>query len=249
MRKALLLLVVLAGIVAGCEDKYKDPDPKAMGYDYYPLEIGAYRIYNVTDIKFKFNKGDTLRFQMRERIDTSFYDQTNALVYKVIRSVRTNENSIWKDDSVMTVSISNNMVQLTRDNTKYVKLVFPIKEGGEWVGDAFNDHFYNDNVVLIRNSKIRDGKELYTYANVGASYDVGEINFPNTVTVIQNSPETYPIRIDERKEVYAEGVGLVYRIYNRVVFEPCADDQCEFGEGYKLDGHERHEELITYGTR
>ena len=247
MRKALLLLVVLAGLIAGCEEKYKDADPQAMGYGYYPLEIGAYRIYNVTDIKFKFNVGDTTRFQMRERIDTSFIDQTKTFSYKVIRSVRPDEKSVWVDDSVMITSLANNMVMLTKDNTKYVKLVFPVKEGGEWVGDAYNDHFYNDKVVTDRYSKLRNNKEVYTYEKVGISYQVGELNFPKTITVVQNGPDETKLIMDERREVYAEGLGRIYRIFNRAVYAPCANDQCEYGESFKLDGHERHEELISYG--
>lgn len=247
MRKALLLLAFLTGFITGCEDKYKDVGPDAMGYSYYPLAVGDYRIYNVTDIKFKFNVGDTTRFQMRERVDTSFYDQTQTLNYKIVRSIRQNPNATWEDDSVMVVAKLDGMVLLTKDNTKYVKLVFPIREGVEFVGDAYNDHLYNDSVVPVRGTKIRNEKELYTYENVGAPYTTAAQTFPNTITVVQNGPNSYQVRLDKRHEVYAENVGLVYRVFNRVVIADCTPDNCNYGENYKLDGHERHEELISYG--
>jgi hypothetical protein len=243
MRKALLLLVVLAGFAAGCENKYKDPDPQAMGHEYYPLEVGDYRVYDVTDIRFLDNLGDTNRFQIRERVDTSFYDQTNKQVYKIIRSIRLNEGSQWVDDSVIVVSMLDNLVLLTKDNTKYVKLVFPVKEGSEWIGDLFNARLAETN----RESKIRDGKELYTYADVGVSLKLGELYFPKTVTVVQNSPDVFKTRLDERREVYAEGVGLVYKVFNRVVYSACFEDDCKNGPNFKLDGHERHEVLIANG--
>ncbi|WP_299708593.1 hypothetical protein [uncultured Pontibacter sp.] len=243
MRKALLLLVVLATFVAGCDNKYKDPDPQAMGYDYYPIEVGNYRVYNVTDIRFRDNVGDTSRFQMRERVDTSFHDQTGQLVYKVVRSIRPNDRSAWLDDSVMVVAKTERMVMLTKDNTKYVKLVFPVKEGTEWVGDIYNTKL----APFGTTNKVRDGKEVYTFTNVGVPFIIGESNFQTTATVIQKSSINSSLNLDERYEVYELGTGLAYRLFNRASYSPCNVDECLFGEEYKLEGHERHEILIDHG--
>ncbi|TPE43172.1 hypothetical protein [Pontibacter mangrovi] len=243
MRRALLLLVVLAGLVAACEDKYKDPDPKAMGYDYYPLEEGDWRIYNVTDIRYMSNVGDTTRFQLRERVDTTFLDQTGALNYKIIRSVRDEEGDEWVDDSVMTVVKTELNVILTKNNTKYVKLVFPIKEGKEWVGDA-----YNNNLAFDYAEKVRNGKELYSFSNIGVSYDLNGISYPNTVEVIHGDYHSDDVNLDERKEVYAKDIGLIYRYHNVIVFcNQTESKDCVYGIGFKLHGHERHEELISHG--
>lgn len=238
-----MLLVVLAGFLAGCENKYKDPDPQAMGYEYFPLEIGDYRIYDVTDIRFTSNVGDTTRFQMRERVDTSFTDQTNQLVYKVVRSIRFNPNSAWIDDSVLVAAKLDNMVLLTKNNTKYVKLVFPVKEGGEWIGDLYNDRIAGGG----RQSKIRNDKEVYTYSSVGRPYQEWGLNYPNTITVSQDSTSSTVI-YDKRQEVYAEAVGLIYRLANRLRYcEDTESKQCSYGTDYIVSGHERHEVLVSHG--
>ncbi|WP_266205734.1 hypothetical protein [Pontibacter kalidii] len=237
MSRALLLLVVLAGLVAACEDKYKDPDPKVMGYDYYPLEVGDWRIYDVIDIRYMSDVGDTTRFQLRERVDTTFYDQTNTLNYKIIRSVRANENTPWVDDSVMTVVKTDLHVILTKNNTKYVKMVFPVKEGKIWAGDAYNDRVNSSSE-----------KEPYTFDKLGESFTVNGVTYDSTVTVIQGEPTEDLSTLDERKEVYSKGVGAIYRLFNRIVY--CRDTEskeCPFGEGYKIHGHERHEKLISHG--
>ncbi|PRY15558.1 hypothetical protein CLV24_102180 [Pontibacter ummariensis] len=235
MRKALLLLVVWAGIAAGCDSKEEEYVPQSMGYDYYPLAVGDYRIYDVTDIKFQHNVGDTTRYQLKERVDMTFYDQTNTLNYKIRRSVRPDANSRWKDDSVLVVSKTDLMVLLTQDNTTYVKLVFPVKEGKAWEGDAYN------------NRTVGNVKERYSYSSVGESFFVNGVTYDTTVTVVQGQPTDDMNRLDDRQEVYAKGVGLVYRLLNRVAFSPCTPDQCEFGENFKLDGRERHERLVSYG--
>jgi len=239
MRKALLLLVVLAGFAAGCENKYKDPDPEVMGQEYYPLEVGDYRIYDVTDIRFSYDKGDTSRFQMRERVDTSFYDQTNTLVFKIIRSVRPNASREWVDDSVMVVSKSEKMVLLTKDNNKFVKLVFPVKEGLTFIGNAFNN--------IEKSTSSPNSKEKYLYSNVGAPFEVKGQKYENTATVIQGTPVN-DVQVKERKEVYSKGVGLVYRLFNRIVYcEGSELRDCPMGENFKHSGHERHEVLIANG--
>jgi hypothetical protein len=243
MRKALLLLVVLATFVAGCENKYKDPDPQAMGYDYYPIEIGDFRVYDVTDIRFRDNRGDTTRFQMRERVDTSFIDQTGQLVYKVVRSIRPNDRSAWLDDSVMVVAKTERMVLLTKDNTKYVKLVFPVKEGTEWVGDIYNTRV----VTPGSGSKVRNDKEVYTYYHVGQPYQVIDQNYPKTVTVWQSSPDSFNTKVDERFEVYNEGIGLLHRVFKRLIFEDCSTENCDDVAQVIESGHEREEILLSHG--
>ncbi|MCX2739193.1 hypothetical protein [Pontibacter anaerobius] len=251
MRRALLFLVVLAGFVVACEDKYKDPDPNVMGYDYYPLEVGDYRIYNVTDIRFMSDVGDTTRFQLRERVDTTFFDQTNTLTYKIIRSIRGNENQEWVDDSVMVVTKSDAMVVETRNNTKHVKLVFPVKEGFTWLGDAYNNNkeaSYKPDPATNRRSDYYLIKESYTFENVGQAFSINDTTYSKTLTVVQGTPIETWIGYDDRKEVYAEGVGMVYRLYTRIIYCNAMESKdCTYGIGYKLHGHERHEKLISYG--
>ncbi|SFF82216.1 hypothetical protein [Pontibacter chinhatensis] len=252
MRRALLLLVVaLAGLVAACEDKYKDPDPKIMGYDYFPLEVGQYRVYDVMDIRFMSDVGDTSRFQLRERVDTTFVDQTGKLNYKIIRSVRANENMNWIDDSVMVVTKSDAMVMLTKNNTKYVKMVFPVKEGQTWLGDAYNNNTgedYKPDPNTNKRAEYYLTKEDYTFENVGKPYTVNGNTFSNTATVIQGTPIETWIGLNDRKEVYAEGVGMVYRLFTRIVYCNASESKdCTYGIGYRLHGHERHEKLIDHG--
>lgn len=242
MRRALLLLVVLSAFVAGCESKYKDPDPQAMGYDYYPLEIGQYRVYNVTDIRFSSNIGDTTRFQLRERVDTSFHDQTGQLVYKVIRSIRPNYRAEWLDDSVIIVNKTERMVLISKDNTKYVKMVFPVSGNKKWEMDA-----YNSKVVVDSVAKLYVIKQQYIYENIDQPFAVNGVEFSNTVTVKPVVPDIVG-RLDDRREIYSRNIGLVYRIYNKVTYCELANrNDCPKYEDWRDVGHEREEILIEHG--
>ncbi|WP_439882827.1 hypothetical protein ACSX1A_06595 [Pontibacter sp. MBLB2868] len=241
VNKALFVFLLLAVLAVGCKENYVEPDKEALGLAYYPLEIGDYRIYNVLDIRYKFNVGDTTRFQIKERVDTTFYDQSDKLTYKIIRSVRPNEGSEWVDDSVMVITKTESMLLLTKNNTKYVKLVFPVKEGAVWVGDAYNDHVAPGWI----GNKI-NGKEVYTYESVGQPFEVSGEVYPETTEVIHGDFKNDGVVYNDRKEVYAKGVGLIYSLYKRIDY--CSTQGCNFAEGYKLQGHERYESLISYGS-
>ncbi|MFT2007621.1 hypothetical protein ACMA1I_03015 [Pontibacter sp. 13R65] len=243
MKKTLFLFAVAAGLSTACTEKFVEPDPTAIGLDYYPVKVGDFRIYNVTDIRFRNNIGDTTRFQLRERVDTSFYDQTNTLTFKIVRSVRANNTMAWQDDSVMVVTKSDKFVTETKDNTKRVKMVFPVRSGKEWRADAFNANLDENR-----------SKEMYSFQEVGAPATVGGASYNQTVTVIHGTPADNLVQLDDRKEVYANNVGMVYRLFKKVTY--CNDSEsktCPFRRPpeppYKLYGHEREETLQTYGTR
>src|SRR5688500_18482520 len=99
MIRNLLCWVILAFVVVSCDKSYVTPDPVARGLNFYPLEVGDYRIYAVKDIKYQHNEPTERNFQMREWVVDSFMDQTNTLTYKIIRSIRPNAESPWEDDS------------------------------------------------------------------------------------------------------------------------------------------------------
>lgn len=249
MIKNLLGWVFLLVVLAGCTESAA-PDPAKMGYRYYPIEVGDYRIYFVTNIRTQFDKGDTTRFFLREVVKSSFVDQTNTLNYRIERSLRPSNRSQWVADSVFVVTKSLTNVILTKDNTKRVKLVFPVKEDKTWAGDAYNNNGYFDPEEQTITH------EPYSYEKVNQSFVFNDKHFiynntalqlDSTATVIQGEPRDDKIMSDHRKEVYAAGIGMVYRLFSRAVYAPCSDDACEFGEGYVLNGHERHEVLIEHG--
>lgn len=234
----ILLLVVLAG----CADSAA-PDPSRMGYQYYPLAVGDYRDYYVTDIRFRFDQGDTSRFLMREVVKSTFTDQTNTLNYRMERFIRPDSSSPWRADSVFLVSKSLTNVIHTKDNTKRVKMVFPVRNGKTWFGDAYND-------ILVH-----EEKEPYTYASVHEPFEFNNskliynntgIRFDSSATVIQGEPHESVTSLDDRKEVYAAGVGMVYRLFKRAVLcSPSDETSCEH---QIIEGHERHEVLIGHGN-
>ncbi|NDK54347.1 hypothetical protein [Pontibacter fetidus] len=237
MIKKMLCWFLLAFVVVSCDESYVTPDPEARGLNYYPLQVGNYRVYDVTDIEYQNNVPTEKHFQMREWVADSFLDQTNALTYKIIRSVRPDAQSEWLDDSVMTVTKDDKMVILTKDNTKYIKLVFPVTEGRTWEADAYNDHY-----------DYQGDREKHVYSNVGKPSVVNDVEFDKTASITILPPVAKPATdFYDRKEIYAYGVGKIYRLFHRLSFESCDPVDCSGDDNYILDGHKRTEILIDYG--
>ncbi len=228
MKKIGYLLVALTGLFYSCSETEEIND-QTTGKIYYPVEIGDFRIYNVTAVRLlQDTVSDSSSFQLRERVDTLYSNLAGEPTYKIIRSRRPTPDDVWIDDSVITVTVSNNQVRKQTSNVESVKMVFPIRDGKTW-----NPNVYNT---------LEPGRAFYT--NVGQPFSTDGKNYGKTTTVMVNDFVS-AISRDVRKEVYAENVGLVYKNYE--VIEFCNISACKFNLDYILRGNRRIEVLDSYG--
>jgi hypothetical protein len=95
---------------------------------------------------------------------------------------------------VWTQKRTGTTAERVEENLRFVKLEFPVAEGGNWNGNAFNNL----------------GTQQYKYVNVGKFADVGILQFDNTITVEQKNNVNL---VDEEVfyEIYAVDIGLVLR--------------------------------------
>ena len=234
-------MVLLAGFMAGCSTNTEEFDEAALGKAYYPLAIGDYRVYNVTDIRWLQNKReDSSVFQVRERVDTLFSNLAGEPTYKIIRSWRPTSLDPWVDDSVIMVTVSKNQVRRRFNNQDLVKLIFPVSENKSWSPNVYNNIDFdtiNGNVVA---------KPLRSrYTAVGQPFTVNGKTFDKTVTVMVNDFVSF-INKDVRTEVYAENIGMIYKKYE--ILDYCTQAPCNAGpDDFILTGYERIEELEAYG--
>ena len=98
-----------------------------------------------------------------------------------------------------------------QDQTNYVKLIFPIVNGYTWQGNQ-NANINNTAFTYLQNWN-------YNYRNLGMSYFNNQVEFPNTVTVLEDSESVNYPGVDAgvagyftyAEEVYAYNVGMVYK--------------------------------------
>jgi hypothetical protein len=238
-----LLMVICAGFLYGCSETEELGDAEA-GKTYFPLAIGDYRVYNVQFEEYL--QGDTVTkqsFQLRERVDTLFNNLAGQLTYKIIRSKRANSSENWIDDSLITVTVTNDQLIHQSGNLSLVKMVFPVKENQYWSPNVYNNLDFD----TLANGSAAPKLLRSHYTEVGQPFSVGNSYYPKTVKVVVNDEETF-INIDKREEVYAEDIGLVYKKYNIINYctqQPCGGIPDNYN--FILTGYTRIETLESYG--
>ena len=88
-------------------------------------------------------------------------------------------------------------------------------------------------------------EELYTYENTYQPLTFNYMDFNSTLKVIQEyNPDSIVMR-DERSEIYAENVGLIYK--ESIILHYCTENEC-LGKQIIEQGIDFRQELIGYGN-
>ncbi|PKK37614.1 hypothetical protein BWI96_03835 [Siphonobacter sp. SORGH_AS_0500] len=186
-------------------------DPQSAGYEYFPLEKGNYIVYDVTATQYAIAQDSTTsRYQIKEVVADSFPSLDGLASFRIERFRRNTSDQAWSIDSVWTARRTIDKAIRTENNIPYVKLTFPTYLDQRWNGNQLNG---------------LDEKE-YKVSRIHESMGVGGNNFPETLTVLQESKST-EIDLVNRQETYAKGIGLIRRERTELYY--CQSASC-FGQ-------------------
>lgn len=210
--RRVLAGLVLAGSLAGCKDATV-PAPET-GIDYYPLAVGNYWIYAVTDSAWSQatqgvpSVATASTYRVKETIKAIAADAAGLLTYQLFRAKLAPGATSYRDDSVFTVRASAQAVVLNHGNTPSVELVFPVKEGSVWNLNVFSNGA--DNIITDTTRKyVRVGKPFTTPTSGGSAAKT----YPVTLTTVDIGAvvEKSLIKRKSYQQVFAKGIGPVYR--------------------------------------
>lgn len=221
-------LIVLA-LMWGCgEDEKLAPDA---GAAYFPLQTSVYQVYAVTETHYQVTSAPmTSEYELMTHVVDSFSSVTGEFTWVIHRSKRATGADSWELLDTWSARTDGNAIILSEENTAYVKLQFPLREGTEWDGNTFNSL----------------GEDIYALKAVRRPLALNGVSFENTVTVEQELNEDRIVFRDERTEIYAENVGLVYR--EMVQLDYCTADAC-LGQQKVDEGVEMKMTIIDYGRK
>lgn len=194
-------LSVLALNMVSCTEEVQTPP--YMGYEYFPDSVGHFVTYRVDSIwtDDAFNRKDTFIFKLKEYTESKFLDNENRWSQRLERfKTDTNLDFVFSDISdVWFATRTAARAEKVEENSRYVKLIFPLAEDEQWNGNAFNT--------------LEDFDIDYKMYNVHQPFTVPvtNITFDSTVTVLQID-RVLPVATSYYSiEVYAKNVGLVYK--------------------------------------
>lgn len=199
--KNLALISIFSGIILFSSCK-KDADvikPRNLNQNYAGLIVGKYVIYDVdsTFYNVPFNITANYKFQIKEVIDSKYIDAEGNDAYRIVRYKKdTTISQNWEHQVVWNASITNNNYQKVEDNVRYVKLIFPVKEGKTWNGNSMN-------TLSSWN---------YEYLSSHQTQTIGSTVI-DSVTTITQFDDNNEILIQRQlyQEKYAANIGMVYK--------------------------------------
>lgn len=175
-------------------------------YEYYPYSIGHYVTYRVDSIFYTYSNPnyfrDTARYELKELIADTLYDNENALNYKIELYRRADSSAAWAIWKVWYLKPTVTNVQKVEDDIRFIKLVFPPQESAEWNGNIYVPT--TDPYTVYRDWN-------YVYSNVHQPYSINGFNFDSTLTVTAVDVTNNLITKTLHREVYAKNVGMIYR--------------------------------------
>ncbi len=217
------ILALVCGAAVGfssCKKETAVPSPDESAL--FPLDLGHYVVYNVDSVYYDDFQCLTsvFKMQMRYTVADTFTDNEGRPSFRFDVHLRRTDSMPWQPHQTFYVINTGSRLELVQNNLRYIKLIFPVREGQTWDGNAFIPEADQD-LQYFAGWK-------YRYTNVDQDMTVDDQSFTNTVTVEQtdeqlNDPGTQPCAYAYKtfsKEAYSSGVGLIYREITHWTYDP-----------------------------
>lgn len=227
----LLLAFAFTVVMFSCKKPDDSPAPPQAEQEYFPLEKGKWVIYDVDSTIWDdtFCVERFYHYQVMHTVADTFTDKVGRPSYRINTSIRKRPEDNWTAHQVFYATNTNVTLETVHDGQRFINLVFPIEEGFKWAGN---------NYILTEDPdySFYDGWE-YQYQHVGQEFNTGFKVFDKTITVEQvdraeSDPEVFPDVYASRtssREVFASGVGMIFREYFRWTYEPAKADASNTG--------------------
>jgi hypothetical protein len=200
----LLCLSLCGFFLNSCKNETENPDTQTFA-QYYPLAVGQYRIYQCDSLFYNDFTGqtDTFRFWIKERLESAFTDNSGQTAYRIERYKRVYGSSAWTLNDVWMCSRTPFTAEKVEEDQRLVLLRFPLKDDLKWNRNALNN---------LGESEVKASNLHSTWNENYTAFDgtTLNLNYDSTVTVINTDP-TNLINEYRNTEVFAAGVGMIYR--------------------------------------
>jgi hypothetical protein len=228
MRYRLTLAAFLLFSVFSCTEKTEEFPTEPLS-DYLPLIPGKYITYRIDSLTLTdFGKSlETHSYQVKHIVDSEITDNLGRPSFRIYRLLRNADGTgEWVNNGTYFITPFFDRIEVIEDNLRFIKLHAPLREGYNWKGNSYlhTDPYPANKFTLADYMKKWD----YNYDSFNSSVDVNGIEYNDVWTVEQEDyDQNYPVTDPSRPggkiravENYAKNIGLVYREYMIVEYEP-----------------------------
>lgn len=184
--------------------KKKTEEPPDLGYDYAPITLGKFVVYDVDSTIYDDFKMDTTytKYRIKEKLEEVYIDNQGREAIKLVRYIKmynplvSYDNQVWTIKDVWNYTKTNTTLEVVEEDIRFTKLIFPVKVDALWNGNAQNT--------------IGDWEYIYNYIN--RTENINGTIFNSVLLVVQKDDKSKnAIHRQYFVEKYAKDVGLVYR--------------------------------------
>lgn len=204
LKKAIYIAFIIMAFFS-CKKNEEQSKLKKIDYTYQPINIGSYIMYDVTEINIDkpISIYDTLTYQLKELIESSFIGSNGKIQYRIERYIRNNDTLPWQISDVWSEYFLDNKFVKVEENIPYIKINFPIELDKSWDGNKLN---------------YLDSSE-YLITKVNESEIINNINLDSVITITSFDEESL---IDKKSifEKYSKNIGLVEKVSIEINSQP-----------------------------
>ncbi len=224
--KKILLFSFLTLFLCSCDREIEEPVP--LGFEYQPLEIGLFWIYEVDQtIYFGENDSEFSSFFYRDVIRSFFLNEEGESVF-VFDRYKAEDQSSWEKESSFTRHYRGFALLENQENQISVNLVLPPNEGTFWDSKIYQV----------------EGEDEFKYVS-SISFEQGGLVDPALIRVLQNEEDDEITFRDNRYEIYSQNIGLVEKYFEVVTY--CSRNDC-LGDQLINSGEITLMKLIEHGS-
>lgn len=202
MKYIKILFLISLFVTVSCKkdsDEFK-PD---LSSEYIVNQIGAFVVYHVDSTVYNDFTDEVTRslFEMKEVVAEDFIDNLGRNAQRIERYKRAIGDSTWNLNRTYYIVKNKTNSERIEENLRFINFVFPAKENITWSGNRF--------INTTGNNKYLENWD-YKFTSVGIPQTIKGLVFPETATIILRDNETVIEKVFA-KEIYAKGVGMVYK--------------------------------------
>ena len=185
---------------------------------YFGLVPGRFIVYNVREIvhdEMAEIKHDTLNYQLKTLIGDTITDNAGRIARQFLRFKRLNSSQNWQLSDVWTTLIDGNYAELTEENQRIIKMLFPVSSKTTWNANVFN---------------VNSSLDCF-YDKIHESLSLNGISYDSTVLVEQENVRNL-VEFKRKYEVFGNRIGLISKYFKDLKISNF--DTLNIKSGYEL---------------
>lgn len=235
---ALLVVAFLSSCLP--EQELVDPEYE---YNYFALPVGHYQIYSVDSSYYRQNILYPVKYFLKVIVQDCVRNDEGGYTSTIRVQRKSKESDPWTNHATNSQRLAGDLGIFNQGNVPFVKFVFPPKKDLYWNANSFNSLGGPD----LCGNQLNTACDTYTMGEVARFTVSSSLDFEKTITIEQQNDIDVIVGDDVRREIYAKGVGLIFK--ESTLLEYCTDaNRCAVGSKFIDRGVKYKQVLIGYGV-